>query len=103
MPGKRATPASKPSSKTKSSASRPLKPSLLGLKPPAGKAKKGAQKVRDSTVREKLDQSGMELREALQSQNKPLVEKKQAPAELARGGDPLAQSMSELEMAFGTA
>ncbi|GAA5862722.1 hypothetical protein JCM8547_003525 [Rhodosporidiobolus lusitaniae] len=102
MPGKHPKVATK---KSKSSSSRPLKPSLLPLKPQVSKAKKGQHKARDSDVREKLDQaSRVELREALQVEAKtPLVKKKEVPVELARGGDPLAQSLDDLSMALGAA
>ncbi|GAA5887785.1 hypothetical protein JCM6882_000751 [Rhodosporidiobolus microsporus] len=112
MPGKR---ASKPSTtgstapKTRSSSNRSstLKaPSLLPLsKPQLGKAKKrGAQKARDADAREKLDKGGMELREALTLQKKKaLVKKQEAPPELARGGDQLANSLDDLSVAFGAA
>lgn len=36
-------------------------------------------------------------------QSKPLVEKKQAPAELAKGGDSLAKSMDEVLDLLGAA
>lgn len=36
-------------------------------------------------------------------QSKPLVEKKQAPAELAKGGDSLAQSMDQVLDLLGAA
>ncbi|GAA5967921.1 hypothetical protein JCM11641_005809 [Rhodosporidiobolus odoratus] len=92
-------------SKSKSSASsRTLKPSLLGLKQQQTKSKKSSHKARDADARERLDKGGMELREALHSQDKkPLVKKKEVPTELARGGDPLAQSLDDLSMAFGAA
>lgn len=37
------------------------------------------------------------------TQSKPLVEKKQAPAELAKGGDSLAKSMDEVLDLLGAA
>ncbi|KPV74983.1 uncharacterized protein RHOBADRAFT_44500 [Rhodotorula graminis WP1] len=121
MPGKRtqsskraATPSS---SKHRSSTSAPsnLKPSLLGLKPPVKPSKKGSaaaghHKARDADVRARLDSDRDALRAALEgpdkdrpSQNKALVEKKEAPKELARGGDSLAQSMDEVLDLFSTA
>ncbi|KAG0664615.1 hypothetical protein C6P46_001211 [Rhodotorula mucilaginosa] len=100
------------SSKTRShaSTSKP-KPSLLGMKPaPAptkGKSKKrAAQKARDADVRAELDGGNLSgLRQALKSadKSKPLVEKKQAPAELAKGGDSLAKSMDEVLDLLGAA
>ncbi|GAA5820556.1 hypothetical protein JCM11251_003047 [Rhodosporidiobolus azoricus] len=112
MPGKR-TPTAKTTSsstatKTRSSSNRPLKPSLLPLSPPTTKqprkAAKSAQKARDADAREKLDKGGMELREALTLQEKKaLVKKQQAPPELAKGGDQLANSLDDLSVAFGAA
>ncbi|GAA5983986.1 hypothetical protein JCM10908_006003 [Rhodotorula pacifica] len=117
MPGKRAPSAaaakgssnsSSSSAKTRSYASKP-KSSLLGLKPTQpskAKAKRGAQKAKDADVRAELDGGNLAgLRQALAStdKNKPLVEKKQAPAELAKGGDSLAKSMDEVLDLFGAA
>ncbi|GAA5921724.1 hypothetical protein JCM3775_001784 [Rhodotorula graminis] len=116
MPGKRtqsskrtATPSS---SKHRSSTSAPsnLKPSLLGLKPPVKPSKKGSaaaghHKARDADVRARLDSDRDALRAALEGpdKNKALVEKKEVPKELARGGDSLAQSMDEVLDLFSTA
>ncbi|GAA6028460.1 hypothetical protein JCM8097_007039 [Rhodosporidiobolus ruineniae] len=91
---------------TASSSSRSLKPSLLPLKPHQAKLKsKKPHKAADRDAREKLDQDGLHLRAALDEvvRDKPLVKKKEAPAELAQGGDPLAQSLDDLSVAFGGA
>ncbi|GAA5833294.1 hypothetical protein JCM9279_001485 [Rhodotorula babjevae] len=111
MPGKSskrtATSSSSTSTKHRSSstASTKLKPSLLGLKPPIKPSKKGTHKARDADVRARLDGDRDALRAALEGPNKdkPLVEKKEAPEELARGGDSLAQSMDEVLDLFGAA
>ncbi|POY75169.1 hypothetical protein BMF94_1801 [Rhodotorula taiwanensis] len=117
MPGKRtsssATASSKSSSSTKTrsqtSKSTQGKPSLLGTKaapPSKGKAKRAAQKVKDADVRAELDGGNLAgLRQALGSadKNKPIVEKKQAPAELAKGGDSLAKSMDDVLDLLATA
>jgi hypothetical protein len=99
--------------------------------PTKGKSKKrAAQKARDADVRAELDGGNLSgLRQALKSadkvcglqvsghllvrdkvltqrffgQSKPLVEKKQAPAELAKGGDSLAKSMDEVLDLLGAA
>ncbi|GAA5897866.1 hypothetical protein JCM8208_003178 [Rhodotorula glutinis] len=113
MPGKRTQPSKRTatlfsaSTKHRSSttASAKLKPSLLGLKPPVKPSKKGTHKARDADVRAKLDDDRDALRAALEGpdKNKALVEKKEAPKELARGGDSLAQSMDEVLDLFGAA
>ncbi|BGP48591.1 hypothetical protein JCM10450v2_004467 [Rhodotorula kratochvilovae] len=106
MPGKCTQPSSRSATpKSRSSASSTnLKPSLLGLKPPAKpKGKKSTNKARDQDAREKLDGEREALRMALEGpdKNKPLVQKKEAPAELARGGDSLAKSMDDVLDLFG--
>ncbi|GAA6053184.1 hypothetical protein JCM3770_000014 [Rhodotorula araucariae] len=91
-----------------SASSTALKPSLLGLKPPAkskAKAKKAANKARDADARDKLDRDRDALRIALElpAKHGALVsKKKEAPAELARGGDTLAKSMDDVLDLFGT-
>ncbi|KAJ8294297.1 hypothetical protein OF846_002837 [Rhodotorula toruloides] len=102
MPGKQRAPT-QPKRRSTSSTTK-LKPSLLSMKPPAGgKGKRGAQKAKDADAREKLDAGRNELREALQASNKPLVERKEKPVELAKGGDSLAKSMDEVLDLFGAA
>ncbi|GAA6001541.1 uncharacterized protein JCM10292_006304 [Rhodotorula paludigena] len=100
MPGKSTSKRSAPGKTSSTASKKQLKPSLLDLKPPTKQKKraKGAHKAADTDVREQLDGDREALRVALDdgSKKKPLLQKKEAPKELAQAGDPLAQSMDEL-------
>ncbi|GAA5835816.1 hypothetical protein JCM3766R1_005856 [Sporobolomyces carnicolor] len=106
MPAK---PASTKTKSSKSTSARSLKAtgSLLPLGKKAAMTKQSKKqkvhKAKDVDLRDQLNEEDLELRKALEVNTdpaKPIVEKKEAPKELAQRGSELASAMDELEMAF---
>ncbi|GAA5900804.1 uncharacterized protein JCM6883_004660 [Sporobolomyces salmoneus] len=105
-------PAKSSSTKTKSSKStsaRSLKApgSLLPLTKKLATAKQNKKqkvhKAKDIDLRDQLNEEDISLRRALEADNQPkgpIIERKEAPKELAQRGSELAEAMDELAMAF---